>query len=163
MSISTRTHQKMKKINKIVLKAAPHLHPEDVKNYFTNQNLELLDCTKMKSKNGAQSSSFLITTNNRQNIQQLKNNKELDHIKLRWEKYTKNSITQCWNCQEVGHGSGNCNKRPRCLKCAATHPTRECHIKERNEENRQKLKCCNCAGPHPANYRNCPYIQDYHT
>lgn len=119
-------------------------------------------CTKLKSKRRNTSGSFLITTSENNQIKDLKNNAEMDRIKILWEDYVrKNPITQCYNCQQLGHGCNNCGKTPRCLKCAQNHITKECPIKERSEENRSKLKCANCGGPHPANYRNCPVIQEH--
>lgn len=154
---------KTDKLHKIVLKAAPHMESDEIKTFFESKNIKVSNCTKLKSnKQGIQSSSFLISTTNKEELKQLTTTKEMEHIKLRWEDFVKkNPVTQCWRCQDVGHGSGNCLRRPRCLKCAANHSTKDCHIKERSEANKMKLRCCNCGGNHPANYRNCPYIMDY--
>lgn len=60
-------------------------------------------------------------------------------------------LAQCYNCQRFGHASENCNLPPRCVKCAGGHLGREC-------QEREKLDapvCCNCGGPHPANWRGC--------
>lgn len=150
------------KQHKIVLKAAPHLEDEEIKSFFETRNIDVLACMKLKSRKGQPSSSFLIKTNQKEQMKQLKSNSEIDHIKIRWEDYVKkNPVSQCWNYQQVGHGSSNCNKTTRCLKCSENHRTRDCPIQERSEENRTKLKCSNCGGPHPANYRNCPYIQQH--
>lgn len=154
---------KNEKQHKVVLKASPHMEPDEIKNYFKTQNITVTNCTKLQSrKQGVQSSSFLISTNNKDQIKQLTSTNEIEHTRLRWESFIKkNPVTQCWRCQEVGHGSSNCFRKPRCLKCAANHLTRDCAIKERTEDNKKKLKCCNCGGNHPANFRNCPYITDY--
>jgi len=62
---------------------------------------------------------------------------------------------QCYRCQAFGHTSGNCYKKPRCVKCAQSHLMSECVISPDTP-----AKCCNCSGDHPASYTQCPaYIK----
>lgn len=140
------------------MKAAPHMDSSEIKNFFTTNNINVKDCINMNSrKNRVQSSSFLISTNNKDEMKKLTTTTEIEHTKLKWEENVKrNIVTQCYRCQDIGHGSTNCFRRPRCLKCAANHTTKECPIKEKSEENQRKLKCCNCGGNHSANFHNCP-------
>lgn len=58
---------------------------------------------------------------------------------------------QCYNCQLWNHHSANCSLPPRCLKCAGAHKTYQCTKKDRSTP----AQCCNCGGPHPANYSKC--------
>lgn len=50
-----------------------------------------------------------------------------------------------------GHTKTYCRKTFRCVKCAGQHETKECTRKTRDD----KVKCVNCNGDHPANYRGC--------
>lgn len=60
---------------------------------------------------------------------------------------------QCFSCQRFGHGSRNCGHPPRCVKCAGNHLASEC---QKTPE--QTPTCCNCGGPHTANFRGCPHL-----
>lgn len=64
---------------------------------------------------------------------------------------TKRTIPQCLRCQEFGHTKNYCRKTTRCVKCAGAHLTKDCSRKIRDD----KVKCINCNGDHPANYRGC--------
>lgn len=63
----------------------------------------------------------------------------------------KRVVPQCARCQAYGHTKTYCRKTFRCVKCAGQHETRECTRKTRDN----KVKCVNCNGDHPANYRGC--------
>lgn len=65
--------------------------------------------------------------------------------------HKKREIPQCAKCQRYGHTKGFCNRDPRCVKCAGSHTTVECHKKERSDN----VKCVLCDGNHPANYKGC--------
>ena len=62
-----------------------------------------------------------------------------------------NSLTQCFNCQKVGHTSKDCANQLTCLKCGGKHRHKECQAKE--------PKCANCKQAHVACYRRCPYLR----
>ncbi|GFW86972.1 uncharacterized protein TNCV_1383881 [Trichonephila clavipes] len=49
-------------------------------------------------------------------------------------------ITQCFKCNNFFHTAENCHLKPRCLKCGNEHPTRQCPIKERQDN----PFCINC-------------------
>ena len=66
--------------------------------------------------------------------------------------------TMCFRCQGFGHASANCSRVARCVKCTGAHATSDCPRKDRNEG---PATCCNCGGPHPANYRECPKRLQY--
>lgn len=63
----------------------------------------------------------------------------------------KREIPQCQRCQRYGHTKNFCSLQSRCVKCASTHSTASCPIKERS----QHVKCVLCEGNHPANYKGC--------
>uniref|UniRef100_A0A1B0GHS3 Putative nucleic-acid-binding protein from transposon x-element n=1 Tax=Lutzomyia longipalpis TaxID=7200 RepID=A0A1B0GHS3_LUTLO len=63
----------------------------------------------------------------------------------------KRELPQCCRCQQFGHTKAYCSRKPRCVKCSGEHLTAECPRKERDPQ----VKCANCGGAHPANYRGC--------
>lgn len=88
------------------------------------------------------------------------NNKEIYDIKgLLYTRVTiepphpKREIPQCTNCQRFGHTKGYCFRDPKCVKCDGAHATKDCSRKARDN----KVKCTNCGGNHPANFRGCLY------
>ncbi|UYV66797.1 hypothetical protein LAZ67_4002878, partial [Cordylochernes scorpioides] len=40
-------------------------------------------------------------------------------------------VTQCFNCQGFGHGQLNCFLKPKCVKCAEAHHTKDCPKKSK--------------------------------
>ncbi|GFS81930.1 uncharacterized protein TNCV_2497171 [Trichonephila clavipes] len=73
--------------------------------------------------------------------------------KVKVEGYLVRGITQCFNCNNFYHTAANCYMRPRCLKCGKDHATRNCHIKERQEN----PFCINYQDfGHSACYTKCP-------
>ncbi|KAF7265747.1 hypothetical protein GWI33_020830 [Rhynchophorus ferrugineus] len=65
--------------------------------------------------------------------------------------HTEIILPQCTRCQAHGHTETYCRKSYRCVKCAGEHKTGDCTRKVRDE----KVKCANCNGNHPANYKGC--------
>ena len=95
-------------------------------------------------------------------IQQNNNNKEiygiqkLFHTIIKFEAPNqKRELPQCTSCQRYGHTSKFCNRRPRCVKCAEEHHTKDCQRKNRDNA----VKCVLCSGNHPANYRGCVHYK----
>ncbi|UYV71213.1 hypothetical protein LAZ67_8002209, partial [Cordylochernes scorpioides] len=69
-----------------------------------------------------------------------------------------NRVTQCFNCQGFGHGQLNCFLKPKCVKCAEEHHSKDCPRKSRQ----LPPKCANCEVAHTANYRGCPKFPRLH-
>ena len=63
---------------------------------------------------------------------------------------TEPRVTQCYKCQNFGHMAINCPNQQRCLRCGDNHAVRDCKIPK------QQVKCINCRGEHPAQYKDCP-------
>ncbi|GFY18439.1 uncharacterized protein TNCV_2396671 [Trichonephila clavipes] len=62
-------------------------------------------------------------------------------------------ITQCYRCNNFFHTAANCHMNPRCLKYGKDHPTKDCEIKERQDN----PYCINCEMyGHTACYTKCP-------
>ncbi|UYV83888.1 hypothetical protein LAZ67_X000522, partial [Cordylochernes scorpioides] len=65
---------------------------------------------------------------------------------------TTKRVTQCFNCQGFGHCQLNCFLKPKCVKCAEEHHSKDCPRKSKQ----LPPKCANCGEAHTANYRGCP-------
>jgi hypothetical protein len=82
----------------------------------------------------------------------------LCHISIRVEAYrVQSGLTQCHNCQQIGHVWANCRQPPHCMWCGGGHWHKECPQKENTSST---PVCCNCQlaegeKPHQANYRGC--------
>ncbi|GFU97124.1 uncharacterized protein TNCV_4642171 [Trichonephila clavipes] len=74
-------------------------------------------------------------------------------MQVKIEGYSVKGTTQCFNCNDFFHTAANCHMPPRCLKCGKEHLTKDCEIKERQEN----PYCINCeAYGHTACYTKCP-------
>ena len=69
---------------------------------------------------------------------------------------TEPRVTQCYKCQNFGHMAINCPNQQRCLRCGDNHAVRDCKIPK------QQVKCINCRGEHPAQYKGCPVYKTAH-
>ena len=75
---------------------------------------------------------------------------ELLHVRVTWASYKgPGGPPQCYKCQGYGHGSSNCGRPTRCVRCGGPHNKTQC------KTDYAERKCCNCGGPHQANYRGC--------
>lgn len=78
---------------------------------------------------------------------------------IKWDLYRRpKGPTQCSRCQQLGHGTRNCQRNPRCVKCAGDHLTSIC---TRQRGCLDPPKCANCSGPHTANFKGCEYFAKY--
>lgn len=91
----------------------------------------------------------------------------LFNMRVRFEYYSPRKFgpTQCANCQDFGHGSENCHRQPRCIRCGDKHTSKSCiHLPIHDDTqanppkiNNDLVKCANCGGKHTANYTRCTY------
>jgi hypothetical protein len=85
------------------------------------------------------------------------------HISIKVEAYKEqNNLTQCYNCQKIGHVWANCKLPPLRLWCAGGHLHKDCPEKGNAES---KPTYCNCKlgdgeEPHPSNYRGCRHAKE---
>ncbi|GFT20639.1 uncharacterized protein TNCV_1384891 [Trichonephila clavipes] len=77
----------------------------------------------------------------------------LGFMEIKIEGYSLHGTTQCFNCNNFYHTAANCHMITKCLKCGKDHPTKDCDIKERQEN----PYCINCSAyGHTACYTKCP-------
>lgn len=62
---------------------------------------------------------------------------------------------QCYRCQRFGHGSSNCGRPLRCVRCGEAHVAAKCP-----RPKTEKGVCCNCGGDHCASWRGCPAFKE---
>ena len=76
----------------------------------------------------------------------------LFHFRVTFEDLkSKDTVSQCFRCQDFGHHAAFCKFSVRCNICAEGHDSRQCPSKALSSR-----KCSNCSGDHPASSRDCP-------
>lgn len=115
--------------------------------------------TKRSRENNILLPIYIIQVSNDSNVNKLLNIKYFNNYAVNWEKIKKNEITQCHNCQLLGHTAQNCNMSYRCVKCNDPHGPGECKIEKNANLDNTKIYCVNCKEHgHPASYRGCPKL-----
>lgn len=145
---------KSEKTFKVVLKGLHHTTKnEELAAEIKELGHDVARIENMRSRTSKQPLPMFICE-----LKQAANNKEiykvsaLCHTKIIIEALRSvREVAQCKNCQRYGHTRQYCNRSPRCVKCAEEHITADCPNKER----RKDVKCVNCEGNHPANYKGC--------
>lgn len=92
----------------------------------------------------------------------------LFNMRVRFEYFSPRKFgpTQCSNCQDFGHGSENCHRTPKCIRCGGNHTSKICLFLPMDESKPKKIndnlvKCANCKGNHTANYSKCTYRSSF--
>ncbi|GFY07579.1 uncharacterized protein TNCV_3650861 [Trichonephila clavipes] len=139
---------------KIVIKGLPiftktHEIQSDLEEEgFTIENVSQLISKKTKTA----LPFFQVTLPRNANNQKIFDLKTVGYMQAKIEGYLIRGITQCFNCINFFHTAENCHLKPKCLKCGKEHPTRQCPIKERQEN----PFCINCQEyVHSACYTKC--------
>lgn len=144
------------KLKKMVLKGLPPLDEEDINNSIQEQGLTPIKISKMKTKY-EETPIYQVTFEHDTEINNIMKIKFVCHVKATWRKYKNPKLlTQCYKCQEYGHGSSYCNNIPKCVKCAGNHLTKNCNLTEANSD---EIKCANCGKNHVASFTGCEKYQ----
>ena len=101
---------------------------------------------------------FIIQFSADSDTQVLGSIKQINYQKVHWDKLRHNKITQCLNCQRLGHSASNCNLDYRCVKCEGNHPRKECQVSSHAPKDRIFCILCNNYG-YPASY-GCPFKKE---
>ncbi|GFT77056.1 uncharacterized protein TNCV_1099331 [Trichonephila clavipes] len=140
---------------KAVIKGLPNSSKiNDITNDLKEIGFKIDSCRQLISKRTKKSLPYFLIILPRNDF----NSKIFDIVKLGYlqvkvEGYLVRGITQYFNCNNFYHTAANCYMRPRCLKCGKDPATRNCHIKERQEN----PFCINCQDfGHSACYTKCP-------
>lgn len=161
---SVDTNELKEELTKILNISPVHVYAIPIKSKkYTDQNVYVVHFMK----------SCGVTLN------KLRFTKALFNVIVQWEIYQPNRRnnpndvkppTQCSNCQSFNHGSRNCFKPPKCIRCGDNHKSADCvHllvINELGEYTGKKdkidtnlVKCANCGERHTANFRGCKVRQ----
>lgn len=99
---------------------------------------------------------YLVTVPHEVDMGAVRKIKYIMNCKIYWDTYrNRRKTTQCYRCQDHGHGTLGCHNKPRCVKCDKPHLTKDCP-----KDSKTKAYCVNCTGEHRANSSTCPvYIQ----
>lgn len=147
------------KPKKIVLKGAPEMDVEEIKEDLRKRGSPVQEIIKLKTRRAQESFSYLVTVNKNQSLQELRQIKNIEQCGISWERYNKkNTYTQCFNCQAFGHAESNCHLKPKCVKCPGHHHWKQCNIKRTQTS---KAYCHNCNGDHAASFKQCPALLEY--
>ncbi|KAI5742222.1 hypothetical protein M8J77_004719 [Diaphorina citri] len=126
------------------------------------KKIEVESVTKMTTKNMGIYPMYIIRFKGHIPMTQINQVGYIFNMRIYWEKYSpKNRVTQCYRCQQYGHGQRNCNEAPKCLKCGKDHETKTC-------SKPKAPTCALCSGPladslwpHLANSKKCPRYETY--
>lgn len=89
----------------------------------------------------------------------LSNGFKIDYGVYKAEHYeAKRRIIQCYKCWHFGHVAHLCRNYEACELCSKNHEGRACKLRERN--NRGRMNCVNCNGPHKATDKSCRVYKD---
>lgn len=100
-------------------------------------------------------------------VGQLQQVRQIGYLRVRFAVYEgRREPCICPNCLRPSHGSSYCGMPPRCVKCGGNHASSSCPEREDKDDPKsripkEKVKCANCGGPHPATYRGCPNMREY--
>ncbi|GFU03882.1 nucleic-acid-binding protein from transposon X-element [Trichonephila clavipes] len=146
---------KLDKPIKVVIKGLPiytktqEIHSDLEEEGFTVEKVSQL----ISKKHRGPLPFFLITLPRNASNSKIFDIKTLGYLQVRVEGFLVRGITQCYNCNNFFHTASECRLKPRCLKCGKEHPTKQCPIKERQEN----PFCINCKEHgHSACYTKCP-------
>jgi hypothetical protein len=133
-------------------------NPQEIKTEIENLGHTVANIWNMKQyRTKLPLSIFFVELKPAPNNKDIYNVEYLQQCKITFEPPKhRRDIAQCANCQRYGHTKNYCHLKPRCVKCAGSHPTIQCQRKERSSD----VRCVLCGGNHPANYKGCMVYKD---
>lgn len=145
---------KEEKPYKAVLLGLDKFDPLIIKKKLIDLKLPCLDVKLVTKSNGLynEQAIYIVYFQRKSiTIKELRQNYSvIDYIKVKWDfqRNRSSKLTQCHNCQMLGHGSSRCNVKTFCANCAGNHKTAECTSKI--------IKCANCKKEHKSSFLECP-------
>ncbi|GFU14256.1 uncharacterized protein TNCV_3579271 [Trichonephila clavipes] len=140
---------------KIVIKGLPiFAKTHEIQSDLEEEGFTIENVSQLISKKTKTALPFSqVTLPRNANNQKIFDLKTVGYMQVKIEGYLIRGITQCFNCNSFFHTAENCHLKPGCLKWGKEHPTRQCPIKERQEN----PFCINCQEyGHSACYTKCP-------
>ncbi|KAF4530380.1 hypothetical protein B566_EDAN018502 [Ephemera danica] len=134
----------------------------EIQEDLNTQGLQPIKVTQLYQNKNAQKISlplFLVEFPPATDPTEIRAVRHICRIIITWDTYRRpKGPTQCMRCQQIGHGTSNCMRNPRCVKCAGQHLTSAC-TREKNATS--PPKCVNCGGEHPASYKGCKVYKEH--
>jgi hypothetical protein len=120
--------RKDEKLPKVVIKGLPRFMHSTISEELSSIGFPDATVSEIKTRYPLECPPVLVQLPCGTNMSKFKQIKYLASCSVTVERYkpAKNQGTQCFRCQGFGHSSRNCNRPPRCVKCAQNHPTWEC-------------------------------------
>jgi hypothetical protein len=158
----TFTAKHQKPLRYVVRGLSQHTTPDEVQIGLHEHQASPLKVSQLtySDENGrAPTHLFLVEFPPGTDPKQIRNIKHIHHTIVTWEPYRRpKGPTQCRRCLAFGHGQMNCNRSPRCVKCAGNHLMSDCPLPKGKSDS---VNCANCNGNHPASYKGCPAYKEY--
>lgn len=106
--------------------------------------------------------TFKVTDN--MTLEKLSQVRAIGYLRVRFDRYFGSGNPP--RCLFWSHGSSYCGMPPRCCKCGGSHASDVCPLRINKEDPKSripddKVRCANCDGNHPANYKGCKKLQTY--
>lgn len=160
IEFATELPKKERPIKFVIRKLPADTLSSDIKNDLIELGFPAIEVTQMSGRDKTTREKilyplFLATFSRNMDVKALHGLQYLLSYKISIETYKPTDIVQCFKCQRFWHSQHTCWAKPRCLKCAQYHLTKNCTKKTRIDP----AKCANCGGGHPANYRGCEYYK----
>lgn len=145
---------------KTVLRGLPSFtSPEEIKEALEDAGYTPTHVAPLERRDAAArhpTNSFYVRFRKSGSWAEIWDQRELLGIRVTFSLFSpKNTIPQCYRCQQFGHGSGSCHRPARCVKCGGPHTKDMCMLSTGDPP-----KCANCDGPHPASWRGCRAHKD---
>lgn len=157
LEFHTYTPDQDRELRLVLKNIPPNLSTDEIFADLKRLNLRPVKVTQMYKKMNDSNNTvrkypmFIVVFEKGTSPQDVFKETKVCYCSIKWEKYKNfTGVTQCYNCQSFGHIAKNCNKTPKCVKCAGPHPTKEC-----KKSLDTAPECTNCHGAHPASFRKC--------
>lgn len=141
---------------KVLIRGLPVNTPiSDIEAVLKDHKLEALSIAHLRSRKAENKGTplplYVVTLRATPNFEEVYNIETINYLKITVERFKSQQYRQCYRCQAYGHSSQQCRLKIKCLKCSEPHNSKDCPV-----TNSDLLKCANCEGNHPSNFRGCP-------
>lgn len=143
-----------KPLKVVVRGASKLLTTDEIEDDLRRQDIPFSRVARLRKNRTEDYDMVMITTDRTSEGKKVFELKNIQGLRVSVEPKRKSSrATQCFKCQEFGHGQGECTAQFRCAFCARNHSSWTCP--EEKGPGKPAL-CCNCNGRHPAFFTTCP-------
>lgn len=151
------------KVDKFVLYGLPQFTCSEIEDELAKLELKPSTVKQMNLKKQRHTNHhlYLVTfpRNSDVTLARLKQVRGLLNFVVNWKRFQprNSTLTQCSNCQALGHGAKHCSMPTYCMKCSDSHSTSECPhsdpVTKKVPDN--ILRCILCGEKHTARFKDC--------